>query len=120
MAHVFCRGTRNTCGKSCTNYNQFNCHVFCRGTQNKKQIASDACWPANTMWCKLFYSEFHTPKAVTDHEPTVMWLFMIGHSHGRVETYFGPSTQGAGIRYQNTSQIQIVLASHLEKKGVGY
>ena len=29
--------------------------------------------PANTMWCKLLYSEF--------------------------EAYFGPSTQGAGIRY---------------------
>ena len=29
---------------------------------------------------------------------------------------FGPSTQGAGIRYQNTSQIQILLASHSKKK----
>ena len=35
------------------------------------------------------------PKAVTYHEPTVMWLFMIGHSLGRAETCFGPSTQGA-------------------------
>ena len=41
---------------------------------------------------------------------------MIGHSLGRVETYFGPSTQGAGIRYQNTSQIQILR--HF-KKGEG-
>ena len=37
-----------------------------------------------------------------------------------METCFGPSTQGAGVRYQNTSQIQILLASHIrqiEKKG---
>ena len=27
---------------------------------------------------------YHTPKAVTYHEPTVMWLFMIGHSLGRI------------------------------------
>ena len=46
--------------------------------------------PANAMWRKLLYSGF--------------------------ETWFGPSTQGAGIRYQNTSQIQILLASHFEKK----
>ena len=71
------------------------------------------------MWRKLLYSGFHTPKAVTYHEPTVMWLFMIGHSLGRMETRFGPSTQGAGIRYQNTSQIQILQASHLEKKKNG-
>ena len=32
------------------------------------------------------------------------------------ETCFGPSTQGAGIRYQNTSQIQILLASHFVKQ----
>ena len=43
---------------------------------------------------------------------------MIGHSLRRVEKCFGPSTQGAGIRYQNTSPIQILLASHFEKKGV--
>ena len=30
------------------------------------------------------------------------------------ETRFGPSTQGAGIRYQNTSQIQILR--HFDKK----
>ena len=48
--------------------------------------------PANTMWRKLLYSGFHTPKAVTYHEPTIMWLFMIGHSLGRMETCFGPST----------------------------
>ena len=29
--------------------------------------------PANTMWRKLLYSGFHTPKAVTYHEPTVVW-----------------------------------------------
>ena len=39
-------------------------------------------------------------KAVTYHEPTVMWLFMIGHSLGRMETCFGPATQVAGIRYK--------------------
>ena len=33
------------------------------------------------------------------------------------EACFGPSAQGAGIRYQNTSQIQILLASHFKKKG---
>ena len=32
---------------------------------------------------------FHTPKAVTYHEPTVVWLFMIGHSLGRMEKLFG-------------------------------
>ena len=32
------------------------------------------------------------------------------------ETCFGPSIQGARIRYQNTSQIQILLARHFEKK----
>ena len=47
--------------------------------------------PANAMWRKLLYSGF--------------------------QTCFGPSTQGAGIRYQNTSRIQILLASHFEKKG---
>ena len=46
--------------------------------------------PANTMWRKLLYSGFHTAKAVTYHEPTVIWLFMIGHSLGRMETCFGP------------------------------
>ena len=57
-------------------------------------------------------SGFHTPKAVTYHEPTVIWLFVIGHSLGRMETCFGPSTLGAGIQYQNTSQIQI-LATYI-------
>ena len=77
---------------SSTDYNQFNCHVFGRGTQNKKQIASHyACWPANKMWRTLHYPGF--------------------------ETRFGPSTQGAGIRYQNTTQIQILLASISKRKG---
>ena len=48
--------------------------------------------PAITMWRTLLYSGFHMPQAVTYHEPTVMWLFMVGHSLGRVETCFGPST----------------------------
>ena len=30
----------------------------------------------------LQYSVCHKPKAVTYHEPTVIWLFMIGHSLG--------------------------------------
>ena len=37
-------------------------------------------------------SGFHTPKAVTYHEPTVIWLFMIGHSFGRMETWIAPIT----------------------------
>ena len=47
----------------------------------------------------LFYCPgFHTPKAVTYHEPTNndMWLFMIGHSLGRMEACFAPSCFGAG------------------------
>ena len=50
--------------------------------------------PANTMGRRLLSSGFHTPKAVTYHEPTVIWLLMIGHSLGRMETCFGPSTHG--------------------------
>ena len=67
------------------------------------------------MWRKFLYSGFHTPKAVTYREPTAVWLFMIGHSLGRTETCFWP--QGAGIRYQNTPQIQILLARHFDKRG---
>ena len=33
-------------------------------------------------------SGFHTPKAVTCHEPTAMGLLMIGHSLGCMETCF--------------------------------
>ena len=40
---------------------------------------------------------------------------MVGHSLGRMEACFGPSIQGAGIRYQNTSQIQILR--HFDKNG---
>ena len=60
-----------------------------RGDQNYliKRTCGKNC--ANTMWRKLLYSGF--------------------------ETCFGPSTQGAGIRYQNTSQIQILR--HFEKRG---
>ena len=39
---------------------------------------------------------------------------MIGHSLGRMETCFGQSTQGAGIRYQNTFQMQILLVKGLD------
>ena len=72
--------------------------------------------PANTMWRKPLYSGFHTPKAVAYHEPTSN---VVGHdrsqpwAHGGV---FWPQHR-AGIRYQNTSQIQILLASHFEKTG---
>ena len=41
---------------------------------------------------------------------------MIGHSLGRMETCFGQSTQGAGIRYQNTFQMQILLVKGLDAK----
>ena len=44
--------------------------------------------------------------------------FQIGHSLGRVETCFGPCTQGAAIRYQNTSRIQILRASYFDTRGV--
>ena len=43
------------------------------------------------------------------------YLFLIGHSLWCMETWFGPSTQGTGIRYQNTSHIQILLAGHFDK-----
>ena len=79
---------------------------------------------ANIMWRKLLYSGFHTPKAVAYHEPTVLWLFMIGHSLGRMETCFGLSAQSAGIRCQNTSQIQMLchfgLSKEKEKQGENY
>ena len=43
---------------------------------------------------------------------------MIGPSLGRMEARIRPRTQGgAGVRYQNTSQIQILPASHFEQKG---
>ena len=67
------------------------------------------------MGLKLLYAGFHTPKAVTYHEPTVMWLFMIGHSLGRMETCFAPCTFRACA--QNTSQMKIFGA--ILKKG-GY
>ena len=71
--------------------------------------ANDAAGTSNAMWRKLFYSGFHTPKAVPYHEPTVLWLFMIGHSLGRVETCFGPSTQGAGTKTHLKSRFCAIL-----------
>ena len=88
---------------------------MCFLRQNKKQIASHSCWPANTMWRKLLYSGFNTPKAVTYHEPTVMWLCMIGHSLGRMETCFCPSTQGALTRTRLKSRF--CLQAILTKRG---
>ena len=43
-----------------------------------------------------------------------MWRKLLNSGFGAL---FGQSTKGAGIRYQNTSQIQILLASHVVKKG---
>ena len=60
------------------------------------------------MGFKLLYAGFHTPKAVTYHEPTAIWLFMIGHSLGRMETFFGWDLQHLRCWEQNTSQIQIL------------
>ena len=37
-----------------------------------KDIYDTFALPANTMWCKLLYSGFHTPKAVAYHEPAVI------------------------------------------------
>ena len=71
------------------------------------------------MWRKLLYSGFHTPKAVTYHEPIVIWLFMIGHSLGRMETCFGPSTPkvlGSDIKTHLTSRFCAILE---KKKGGG-
>ena len=41
-----------------------------------KSLAESLTLPANTntMWRKLLYSGFHTPKAVTYHEPTVIYI----------------------------------------------
>ena len=66
-----------------------------RSTSFGGVIPWHSTWPANSMWRKLLHSGFDTPKAEFYHEPTVIWLFMIGHSLGRVEVCFGPSTQGA-------------------------
>ena len=76
------------------------------GARNKKQIASHSCWPVNTVWRKLLYSGFHAHKAVCG----LSWTYSKA-------TWFGPRIQGAGIRYQNTSHIQILLASHFETRG---
>ena len=48
---------------------------------------------------------FHTPEAVTYHEPTVIWLFMIGHSLGRMETCVAHTVPSCWV--QNVSQIKI-------------
>ena len=41
-----------------------------------RDLLACLAWPAmqnaNTVWRKLLYSGFHTPKAVTYHEPTLM------------------------------------------------
>ena len=42
-----------------------------------------------------------------------MWRELL---YSGFETCFGPRTQGAGMRYQNTSQIQILLGRHLKKR----
>ena len=50
------------------------------------------------------------------HEPTVMWLFMIGHSLGRMEACFGPSTQGAGSDIKTDLKLRFCLQAIFEKK----
>ena len=50
------------------------------------------------------------------HEPTVVWLFMIGHSLGRMETCFGPSTQGAETKTHLKSRFCAIL----KKRGFMY
>ena len=47
--------------------------------------------------------------AAADHLQIQMWRKLL---YSGFQMCFAPSTQGAGIRYQNTSQIQILLASH--------
>ena len=53
----------------------------------------------NKLGFELLCAGFHTPKAVTYHEPTVMWLFMIGHSLGRMETFFAPGPNDLGAKH---------------------
>ena len=54
-----------------------------------------------------------SPDAQVAPPASTMWREIL---HSGFETCLGLSAQGAGIRYQNTSQIQILLASHFEKK----
>ena len=69
---------------------QFTKHVECPRNELKPTACLGLRRQSYITWeFKLLYAGFHTPKAVTYHEPTVMWLFMIGHSLGRVETCFG-------------------------------
>ena len=65
-------------------------------------------WKSNGMGGWIKYAGFHTPKAVTYHEPTVMWLFMIGHSLGRVGTFFARSN-GAGSKTHLKSSFGAIL-----------
>ena len=65
--------------------------MCCRGSQNKKQIASHSCWPANTMGVNFFTLDSRRVLATAPKAAPKGWG-------------------------QNTSQIQISLASHFEKK----
>ena len=56
-------------------------------------------------------SGFHTPKAVTYHEPTVMWLFMIGHSLGRIEMGFAIGSQHLGCRVPTKTRLESSIPS---------
>ena len=58
------------------------------------------------MACKRHLVSIPMPKAVAYHEPTVMRLFMIGHSLGRMEMCFDIESQHLGCWGQNTSRIQ--------------
>ena len=105
---------------------QGRCHSTSSGLGSKASVSKSAsnlrsdsavrhtwhmCHEANTLRRKLLHSGFHTPKAVTYHGPTVIWLFMIGHSLGRMETCFGPSTLGAATETHLKSRFCAIFES---------
>ena len=51
--------------------------------------------------CVLLPAPVHTPKAVTYHEPTATWLFMIGHSLGRMGARGSQPKHGSRIQNKN-------------------
>ena len=64
--------------------------------------------PKRVMGCARLKSRlwapvrFHTPKAVTYHEPKVMRLYMIGHSLGRIDLPLpGAAPPGSMARTQS-------------------
>ena len=87
-----------------------------RGVQHAllRQLASQSqCHCSNQAGAT---SGFNTHKAVTYHEPTVLGLFMIGHSLGRMEMCVfqflsDPGDPSTWCRAQNTSRIQLLYLS---------